>query len=110
GHRLMAGIALALGLEETYFANHYTGDPLTLFRIFNYPPPNTNLGVGEHTDYGLLTMLWQDDAGGLQIKRGSTWVNALPIPDSFVCNIGDMLDRLTHGHYLSASHRVRNES
>jgi isopenicillin N synthase-like dioxygenase len=110
GHRLMAGIAAALGLEETYFADHYTRDPLILFRIFNYPPVKENLGVGEHTDYGLLTILWQDNAGGLQIKRGSTWVNAPPLPGSFVCNIGDMLDRLTRGHYLSAPHRVRNES
>jgi isopenicillin N synthase-like dioxygenase len=110
GHRLMAGIALALGLDETYFADHYTGDPLVLFRIFNYPPAGANFGVGEHTDYGLLTILWQDGAGGLQIKRGSTWIDAPPIPDSLVCNIGDMLDRLSRGHYLSAPHRVRNES
>jgi len=110
GHRLMAAIALALGLEETYFADHYTGDPLTLFRIFNYPPAVSNLGVGEHTDYGLLTILWQDSAGGLQIKRGSTWVDAAPIPDSFVCNIGDMLDRLTKGQYRSTPHRARNVS
>ncbi len=110
GHRLMAGFALALGLEETYFADHYTADPLILFRIFNYPPADANLGVGEHTDYGLLTILWQDNAGGLQIKRGSTWVEAPPIADSFICNIGDMLDRLTRGSYLSAPHRVRNES
>jgi len=110
GHCLMRGIALGLGLEENYFADHYTGDPLILFRIFNYPPSNAQLGVGEHTDYGLLTILWQDESGGLQIKRGSEWVDASPIPDSFVCNVGDMLDRLTRGYYLSAPHRVRNHA
>src|SRR5262249_31556690 len=79
-----------------------------LFRIFNYPsaPPDKGLGVGEHTDYGLLTILWQDTAGGLQIKRSSRWIDAPPIPDSFVCNVGDMLDRMTGGFYLSAPHRV----
>jgi isopenicillin N synthase-like dioxygenase len=112
GHRLMEGIAAGLGLEETYFATHYTADPLILFRIFNYPPPPSAnaVGVGEHTDYGLLTILWQDMSGGLLVKRKSRWVDAPPIPDSFVCNVGDMLDRLTGGYYLSAPHRVLNPS
>jgi isopenicillin N synthase-like dioxygenase len=113
GHRLMAGLALSLGLEESYFADRcFTGEPLTLFRIFNYPPPtNTDpslWGVGEHTDYGLLTILLQDDAGGLEVKSRSRWVAAPPVPDSFVCNIGDMLDRMTGGLYRSTPHRVRN--
>ena len=114
GHSLMAGIALSLGLEESYFFDRYTSEPLILFRIFNYPPhpPNTaaesNLGVGEHTDYGLLTILRQDMSGGLEIKIKSRWVAAPPIPNSFVCNIGDMLDRMTGGRYLSTPHRVRN--
>jgi isopenicillin N synthase-like dioxygenase len=112
GHVLMAGIALSLGLEESYFADRYTSDPLTLFRIFNYPPLNSenqsSVGVGEHTDYGLLTMVRQDMAGGLEIKTKSHWIAAPPVPNSFVCNIGDMLDRMTGGRYLSTPHRVRN--
>jgi isopenicillin N synthase-like dioxygenase len=73
GHSLMAGIALSLGLEESYFADRYTSDPLILFRIFNYPAPSPNaeiessLGVGEHTDYGLLTIVKQDLSGGLEV-------------------------------------------
>jgi isopenicillin N synthase-like dioxygenase len=107
GHSLMSAISLSLGLEESYFAKNYTFDPLILFRIFNYPP-HAGSGVGEHTDYGLLTILWQDLSGGLQIKVNGEWVDAPPIPNSFVCNIGDMLDRITGGHYLSAPHRVQN--
>lgn len=116
GHALMAGIALSLGLEESYFFDRYTADPLILFRIFNYPytPAPTNgeqqWGVGEHTDYGLLTILKQDDSGGLQVKSKSGWIDAPPVPGSFVCNIGDMLDRLTGGWYRSTPHRVRNLS
>src|SRR5215471_7474924 len=110
GHRLMAGLALSLGLEESYFADHGTREPLILFRIFNYPPPaDPNLwGVGEHTDYGLLTILLQDDAGGLEVKSRSRWVPAPPVEGAFVCNSGDMLDRMTGGLYRSTPHRVRN--
>jgi polar amino acid transport system ATP-binding protein len=112
GHRLLEGLALSLGLEAAYFADRYTGDPLILFRIFNYPtrPPadgaDVRWGVGEHTDYGLLTILWQDDVGGLEIKTRDGWVAAPPVPDSFICNIGDMLDRMTGGLYRSTAHRV----
>lgn len=114
GHTLMAGIALSLELEEAYFADRCTSDPLTLFRIFNYPPaPSTPdseqpWGVGEHTDYGVLTILKQDDAGGLEVKANGRWVHAPPVPGAFICNIGDMLDRMTRGRYRSTPHRVRN--
>ena len=112
GHALMEGIALSLGLDATYFADRYTTDPLILFRIFNYPSrpvpegQDVRWGVGEHSDYGLLTILWQDDVGGLQVKTREGWVDAPPRPQSFVCNIGDMLDRMTGGLYRSTPHRV----
>jgi isopenicillin N synthase-like dioxygenase len=110
GHRLAAGLALALDLPESYFAERYTAEPLTLFRVFNYPAARdpTLWGVGEHTDYGLLTMLLQDDSGGLEVRSRSRWVAAPPIPGSFVCNIGDMLDRMTRGLFRSTPHRARN--
>lgn len=111
GHQIMSEIALSLGLEASYFFDRYTWEPLVLFRIFNYPTvPYTSeqWGVGEHTDYGLLTILKQDNSGGLQVKSKSGWIDAPPIPNSFICNIGDMLDRLTGGFYRSTPHRVRN--
>lgn len=113
GHTLMEGIALSLGLEASYFADRYTRDPLILFRVFHYPPlPPEQVeqlwSVGEHTDYGLLTIVRQDETGGLQVKSGGGWIDAPPIPGSFVCNIGDMLDRMTGGLYRSTPHRVRN--
>jgi polar amino acid transport system ATP-binding protein len=112
GHRLMEGIALSLGLDSDYFARRYTAEPLILFRVFNYPsrpvPPGTDArwGVGEHSDYGLLTILLQDDVGGLQVKTPGGWVDAPPVAGTFVCNIGDMLDRMTGGLYRSTPHRV----
>lgn len=114
GHALMQGIALSLDLPATYFSERYTGEPLCLFRTFHYPPhratPEESWGVGEHTDYGVLTILRQDEVGGLQVKSPGGWIEAPPIPDSFVCNIGDMLDRMTGGLYKSTPHRVRNDS
>jgi isopenicillin N synthase-like dioxygenase len=114
GHGIVAAVAMSLGLERTYFADRYTRDPLILFRIFNYPGDPTaagdepRWGVGEHTDYGLLTILKQDDTGGLQVKSRARWIEAPPVPGTFLCNIGDMLDRMTGGTYRSTPHRVRN--
>lgn len=112
----MQAIALSLRLEASYFAERYTQDPLILFRIFHYPALSHQAAsenvwsVGEHTDYGILTILRQDNSGGLQIKSRSNWIDAPPIPGSLVCNIGDMLDRMTGGLYRSTPHRVRNKS
>ncbi len=89
---------------------------MILFRIFHYPsgpdpgPSEESWGVGEHTDYGLLTILKQDDVGGLEVKAAGGWIDAPPIPGSFVCNIGDMLDRMTRGLYRSTPHRVRTNT
>jgi isopenicillin N synthase-like dioxygenase len=109
GHALMRGIALGLGLDADWFARHLTADPLVLFRIFRYPPaPAERWGVAEHTDYGLLTMLRQDESGGLQVHAPQGWIDAPPVEGSFVCNLGDMLERMTGGRYRSTPHRVRN--
>jgi polar amino acid transport system ATP-binding protein len=116
GHRLMEGIALSLGLQASYFAERYTADPLILFRLFNYPTQpvpeglDVQWGVGEHTDYGLLTILHQDNVGGLAVHTPGGWIDAPPIAGSFVCNIGDMLDRMTGGLYKSTPHRVKRNT
>ncbi|HEX4905963.1 MAG TPA: 2-oxoglutarate and iron-dependent oxygenase domain-containing protein [Acidimicrobiales bacterium] len=102
GHRL----ASLVGIDP-----EITRDPTILFRIFHYPAGGDGgWGVGEHTDYGLLTILRQDPTSGLQVKSTSGWIDAPPIPGSFVVNIGDMLERMTGGTYRSTPHRVRNTS
>jgi isopenicillin N synthase-like dioxygenase len=114
GQQLSRALARGLGVDETEFADHYASDPTILLRVFHYPPqqnaPADHWGVGEHTDYGFLTILKQDDVGGLQIKRGDEWLDVPPVPGSFVCNVGDMLEVLTGARYRSAPHRVRNVS
>jgi isopenicillin N synthase-like dioxygenase len=112
-HTIMEGVALSLGLDAQYFRRTYTDRPTLLFRIFEYPAAphgDEGWGVGEHTDYGLLTLLAQDANGGLQVKTQRGWIEAPPIAGTLVCNIGDMLDRLTGGIYRSTPHRVRNVS
>lgn len=112
-HAIMEGVALSLRVDAQYFRQTYTAQPTLLFRIFEYPPApegDDGWGVGEHTDYGLLTLLAQDEHGGLQVKTPNGWIEAPPIEGALVCNIGDMLDRLTGGFYRSTPHRVRNIS
>ena len=111
GHRVMRLVAVGLGLDAGWFGVHLTAEPTVLFRIFRYPPAaGDGWGVAEHTDYGLLTILRQDDCGGLEVKGPAGWIDVPPEPDVFVCNVGDMLDRMTGGRYRSTPHRVRNTS
>lgn len=113
GHRLLRGISLGLGLDERWLDRHLTHDPLVLFRIFHYPPVATgddHWSVGEHTDYGLITILGQDLSGGLEVRGPNGWIDVPAIPGAFVVNLGDMLERMTAGQYRSTPHRVRNTS
>ena len=108
---VMRGVALGLGLDADWFARELTRDPVVLFRIFHYPPASEPAhrdawGVGEHTDYGLLTVLLQDATGGLQVRTPTGWIDVPADPDAFVCNVGDMLERMTGGRYRSTPHRV----
>jgi isopenicillin N synthase-like dioxygenase len=111
GQAVLNGIALGLGLERDWFARHLTADPTVLFRVFHYPPgDDASWGVGEHTDYGLITLLAQDHHGGLQVRSQDEWIDVPADPYVFVVNIGDMLERMTRGGYRSNPHRVRNLS
>ncbi|XP_076898445.1 homoarginine-6-hydroxylase 2-ODD-C23.1-like [Bidens hawaiensis] len=114
--KIMRGIALALGGAADEFEGKIAGDPFWVLRIIGYPgvegSPNNDIGCGAHTDYGLLTLVNQDDdKTALQVRNLSgEWISAVPIPGTFVCNIGDMLKILTNGVYESTLHRVINNS
>ncbi|QXC63324.1 isopenicillin N synthase family oxygenase [Aquihabitans sp. G128] len=112
GHALAAGIALALGLDAEWFDRSLTAEPTVLFRIFRYPPRPAGedaWGVAEHTDYGLLTILAHDGTPGLEVRGRDGWLEVPAVPDAFVVNLGDMLDRMTGGRYRSTPHRVRHQ-
>ncbi|KAM6540569.1 hypothetical protein CsatB_005016 [Cannabis sativa] len=114
---IMRGIALALGGSPYEFEGDRAGDPFWVVRILGYPKkPFENgvndIGCGAHTDYGLLTLLNQEDGiNALEVRNLSgKWISAPPVPGTFVCNIGDMLKIYSNGLYESTLHRVINNS
>jgi isopenicillin N synthase-like dioxygenase len=113
GQTVLHGMALGLGLAPDWFARHLTADPVVLFRIFHYPSvpsDDASWSVGEHTDYGLLTILGQDANDGLEVRTEAGWVSVPADPEVCVVNLGDMLERMTGGVYRSTAHRVRNQT
>lgn len=113
--RLLKPMALALGLPRDWFAPFF-GQPTTFLRLLHYPPHTVEMtkeayGSAPHTDYGFITILCQDDSGGLEVRRrDGTWLAAPPIPGTWVVNVADMLSRWTNGRWQSTPHRVTNLS
>ena len=113
--RLLRPMARALGLPRDWFLPHFDL-PTTFLRLLHYPPqppdsPDDAFGSAPHTDYGFLTVLCQDTAGGLEVRRADgTWLKAPPIPGTWVVNVADMLSRWTNGRWQSTPHRVKNLS
>ena len=113
--RLLRAIALALSLPAEFFDAMYD-KPLVRLSANYYPPldpdsPPNQYGTSPHTDYGVITLLWQDERGGLELRnRAGSWHPALPKPGTFVVNIGDLLARWTNNQFVSTAHRVRNLS
>lgn len=115
GRKLM-GLALeAIGVEDRTILKSF--DPPTIWlRLLHYPPqprqaPDDLFGSAPHKDFGCLTLLAQDDVGGLQVQTpAGDWVDAPPIENSFVVNVGNMLHRLSNGKLLSTPHRVINST
>jgi len=107
-------IALSLDLPEDHF-DYFASDPngICLCRSHHYPPTPPDAtgrtrGVGAHTDFGALTLLLQDDIGGLEVlhKPTGTWHSVIPIKEAYVVNIGDLMQRWTNDRYKSTMHRV----
>lgn len=115
GRKLMAVAARSLGADPAEVMPAFER-PTTWLRLLHYPPtppssPEDLYGSAPHTDFGCLTILAQDDVGGLQVQTpAGQWIDAPVIPGAFVVNVGDMLHRLSNGRLLSTPHRVINRS
>jgi isopenicillin N synthase-like dioxygenase len=115
GTALLDAFGQSVGVAPGFFEGWLTA-PMTTLGPLHYPPQRgritqAQIGAGAHTDYGCLTILAQDDAGGLQVRGADgAWIDAPPIPGTFVVNIGDMMERWTNGIFRSTLHRVVNVS
>eukprot|EP00262_Sarcandra_glabra_P005407 TRINITY_DN1696_c0_g1_i1.p1 TRINITY_DN1696_c0_g1~~TRINITY_DN1696_c0_g1_i1.p1 ORF type:complete len:354 (-),score=44.06 TRINITY_DN1696_c0_g1_i1:277-1338(-) len=109
-HKLLEVISVSLGLGAKRLKGYFK-DQTSFIRLNHYPPcpsPDLALGVGRHKDAVALTVLSQDDVGGLEVKRKTdgVWVRVKPIPDSYIINVGDILQVWSNDTYESAEHRV----
>lgn len=111
GRRLFRLFALALDLDAEYF-DEKIDKPTGHMRLLRYPPQpepvsETSWGIAPHTDFECFTILAQDPTGGLQVQNANgQWIEAAPIPGTFVINIGDMIARWTNDQFVSTPHRV----
>ncbi|KAF7536836.1 hypothetical protein G7054_g4246 [Neopestalotiopsis clavispora] len=115
-NKIMEILAKGLPYGQDIFVPFMSNDPVCSIRLLHYPPQKSTdarqLGAGAHTDFGAITLLWQDMSGGLEVLNDAAneWVPVPPNPDAYVVNIGDMLSIWTKNAYKSATHRVINKS
>jgi isopenicillin N synthase-like dioxygenase len=112
---ILRALALGIGLEEDYLLNLHSGHYNQL-RLLHYPPvPAEAVESGQkarmpaHTDYGSITILFQDDCGGLQVEHPNhpgEFIDATPVPGALIMNVGDLLQRWSNDYLKSTKHRV----
>lgn len=111
--RVLRVFAAALGVERDFFVQYFKGENVTL-RFLYYPDSGVEpsspdqLGAGAHTDYGVITLLFQDDVGGLEVQdHNGQWTAVEYVEGAIVINTGDLMERWTNGRYKSTRHRVQ---
>jgi isopenicillin N synthase-like dioxygenase len=114
-HRLLTVFADALSLPAGFFEK-YTDHSLNVLRMNNYALPAGEridldgdlIGMGEHTDFGIVTLLWADDVKGLQVlAQDGSWHDVSPLPGALLINFGDLMSRWTNERWRSTLHRVK---
>lgn len=116
GADLLKCVAVSLEAAPDFFADKYR-KRLQRTQVIYYPPHPAGaaadqFGLAPHTDFGCITLLWQDDNGGLEVleRQSRQWIAATPIPGTLVVNVADLLQRWTNDRYASTPHRVLNKS
>ncbi|RYI24008.1 MAG: isopenicillin N synthase family oxygenase, partial [Acetobacteraceae bacterium] len=117
GEDILRMVALALDADEDFFSKRYGEEGDTSLGLFSFYPPLTPAEVAAgkqsllgHADFSCITLLVQDQVGGLQVQERSSrrWIDARPIPGSIIVNVGDLLARWSNNRYVSTPHRVMN--
>jgi len=119
GQWLLQTFCRGLGEHADYLREHFGDDHTSFVRMNHYPLTDllteaeaatvTDLGdmaLHHHSDSGALTLLLQDDVGGLQVEHGGEWIDVEPIPGALVVNTGDMMQVWSNDRYQAALHRV----
>lgn len=107
--RVLQAFSAALEQPETVFEPIYAPTPNQLIKIIRYPgrePAESDQGVGAHKDSGFVTILLQDEVGGLQVEGEDGWIDAPPVPGTFVVNVGELLEIASNGYLRANVHRV----
>jgi len=110
---VLRAFAISLELPEDFFEASHNQQNHTM-RLLHYPPiqqtpQSGQIRAGEHSDYGSITLLFQDAIGGLEVQTiQGEWIEAPPIPGTVVVNTGDLMERWTNHEFRSTKHRVRN--
>ncbi|GAA3712793.1 isopenicillin N synthase family oxygenase [Zhihengliuella alba] len=112
GAELLGAISVSLGLPEDHFAEPFDGDAAWMGKLVHYVggqvPEAGTQGVGSHADYGFVTLLLQDQVGGLEVQPygQDEWITVEPIEGALVVNLGEMLEVATDGYLMATIHRV----
>jgi isopenicillin N synthase-like dioxygenase len=111
-YRILRIMAAGLDLPQEFFTKRHQGQNVTL-RFLHYPAglavsSAAQFGAGAHTDYGSITLLYQDDVGGLEVRgTDGCWHPAPAVRDALLVNTGDLMQRWTNDRFRSTVHRVR---
>ena len=105
---LLRLMALGLGLDEDHLVAYFGSEPMSLTKLISYPPtPAGQAGVNAHHDTGFVTVLAAGDTAGLQVQNpDGAWIGVSPPPDTFVINLGEMLQAMTGNYFVATRHRV----
>jgi isopenicillin N synthase-like dioxygenase len=110
GMKILEGFAIYLDKPDDFFTRHFTKPVADM--VINHYLGSAGLHVsdqasGPHTDHGIVTILWQDSLGGLEVMgKDGQWISAAPLRGSFVINIGELMKRWTNGRFKATVHRV----